>query len=113
MCLRLNAIARFAADMSNAVHRHIVEKRWREEGRLDELVSGNIHAPIFWTQTCPQMERIHQMSVVPDVVPFLHPSLDLRVTYPEYFVRKIEHGESKKRKHELVEAGTYLHPEQV
>ncbi|KIM52354.1 hypothetical protein SCLCIDRAFT_56180, partial [Scleroderma citrinum Foug A] len=84
------------ADMSNAVHRHIIEKRWREEGRLDEL-----------------MERIHQMFVVPDVVPFLHPSLDLRVTYPEHFVRRIDHGDSKKRKHAPVEPGTYLHPEQT
>ncbi|KAL4065768.1 phosphatidylethanolamine-binding protein [Scleroderma yunnanense] len=84
------------ADMSTAVDRHIVERRWREEGRLDEL-----------------MERIHQMFVVPDVVPHLHPSLDLRVTYPEHLVERRHNGESSKRKHALVEPGTYLHPEQT
>ncbi|KAI6153165.1 phosphatidylethanolamine-binding protein [Pisolithus tinctorius] len=82
------------ADMSKAVDRHIVEKRWREEGRLDEL-----------------MERIHQMFVVPDVVPYLRPSLDLRVTYPQ--ARKTSQGHPGKTKHMLVEPGTFLLPEQT
>ncbi|KAN0101061.1 hypothetical protein V8E55_001045 [Tylopilus felleus] len=55
------------ADMSKVVYRHIMEQRWRKEGALDLL-----------------MERIHQMHVVPDVVPDIHPSFDLRVSFPEH-----------------------------
>ncbi|KAI6022597.1 phosphatidylethanolamine-binding protein [Pisolithus marmoratus] len=82
------------ADMCKAVDRHIIEKRWREEGRLDEL-----------------MERIHQMCVVPDVIPYLRPSLDLRVTYPQ--ARKPSQGQPGKTQHMLVEPGTFLLPEQT
>lgn len=82
------------ADMSNAVDRHIIEKRWREEGRLDEL-----------------MERIHQMFIVPDVIPYLHPSLDLRVTYPQ--ARTTSRRQPGKTQHMLVEPGTFLLPEQT
>lgn len=99
--------------MSKPVDRHIIEQRWREEGRLDELVGCNTHPPFVHSVSWLQMERIHQMFVVPDVVPSLHPSVDLRVTYPEYFVGTMQNGESKKRKHALVEPGTYLHPQQV
>ncbi|KAG6332502.1 hypothetical protein ID866_6587 [Astraeus odoratus] len=84
------------ADMSSAVDRHIIERRWREEGRLDEL-----------------MERVHQMFVVPDVVPHLHPSLDVRVTYPEYISGRSHSDSSDKRQHKLVEPGTFLDPEQT
>ncbi|KIK16257.1 hypothetical protein PISMIDRAFT_270492 [Pisolithus microcarpus 441] len=38
-------VDRVAADMSNAVDRHIIEKRWREEGRLDELVGVDCSGP--------------------------------------------------------------------
>ncbi|KAI6128699.1 phosphatidylethanolamine-binding protein [Pisolithus croceorrhizus] len=82
------------ADMSKAVDRHIIEKRWREEGHLDEL-----------------MERIHQMFVVPDVIPYLRPSLDLRVTYPQ--ARRTSQQQPGKTQHMLVEPGTFLLPEQT
>lgn len=48
------------------------------------------------------------MFVVPDVVPHLHPTLDLRIAYPG-FSRRADDG----RKHRLVEPGTFLRPEQV
>jgi large subunit ribosomal protein L35 len=56
-------VANALADMSKASHRHLLEQRWRKEGSLDLL-----------------MERVHQMHVVPDILPELHPSIDLHVT---------------------------------
>jgi len=73
------------------VDRHIIEQRWRKEGALDLL-----------------MERVHQMHVVPDVVPDFHPSFDLRVSFPEH-----KTAESTSRKYEFVEPGVYLLPEQT
>ena len=55
------------------------------------------------------MERIHQMHVVPDVVPDLHPSLDLRVSFPEHQTKVV----STAPKYKFVEPGVYLLPEQV
>ncbi|KAG8873024.1 hypothetical protein FRB97_007073 [Tulasnella sp. 331] len=49
-------------DLSNPVYRHLLEKSWRKDGRLDML-----------------MERIHQMHVIPDVIPTIYPTVDLRV----------------------------------
>ncbi|KAF8837939.1 PEBP-like protein [Paxillus ammoniavirescens] len=80
------------ADLSKAVDRHIIEQRWRKEGALDLL-----------------MERIHQMHVVPDVVPDLHPSFDLRVTFPEHNEKQAP----TKPRYSFVEPGTYLVPEQT
>ncbi|KAF9224623.1 PEBP-like protein [Gyrodon lividus] len=80
------------ADLSKAVDRHIIEQRWRKEGALDLL-----------------MERIHQMHVVPDVVPDFHPSFDLRVTFPEHNEKKTP----TKPKYSFVEPGVYLLPAQT
>jgi large subunit ribosomal protein L35 len=55
------------------------------------------------------MERLHQMHVVPDVVPDLHPSLDLRVSFPEHQTKVA----SMAPKYKFVEPGVYLLPEQV
>ncbi|KZV92052.1 hypothetical protein EXIGLDRAFT_769340, partial [Exidia glandulosa HHB12029] len=52
-------------DFTKPVHRHLVEEKWRKEGRLDLL-----------------MERVYQMHVVPDLLPAFHPNVDLRVEYP-------------------------------
>ncbi|KAG9001949.1 hypothetical protein FRB95_002031 [Tulasnella sp. JGI-2019a] len=49
-------------DLSKPVYRHLLEKTWRKDGQLDKL-----------------MERIHQMHVIPDVIPAIHPTVDLRV----------------------------------
>ncbi|KAH8822516.1 phosphatidylethanolamine-binding protein [Flagelloscypha sp. PMI_526] len=51
-------------DMSIPVHRYLEEQKWRKNGNLDLL-----------------MERVHQMNIVPDVIPVMHPSLDLQVVY--------------------------------
>ncbi|KAF8584930.1 PEBP-like protein [Ramaria rubella] len=47
------------------VYRHLAEQKWRGEGTLDLL-----------------MERLHQMNVIPDLLPTLHPTLDLRIQFP-------------------------------
>ncbi|KAK0245524.1 phosphatidylethanolamine-binding protein [Armillaria nabsnona] len=69
-------------DMRNPAHRHLREQNWRGEGKLDLL-----------------MERIHQMNVIPDVLPSLHPSIDLSIKVrqthlagPTYRSRGIEPG---------------------
>ncbi|EGN94120.1 hypothetical protein SERLA73DRAFT_188707 [Serpula lacrymans var. lacrymans S7.3] len=84
------------ADMSKAVDRHIVEKKWRKEGTLDLL-----------------MERIHQMNVVPDVLPSLHPSFDLRVVFPEAPSTNTTPSSKSGTKYAQVEPGIYLTAEQT
>ncbi|KAG1725580.1 phosphatidylethanolamine-binding protein [Suillus paluster] len=84
------------ADMSKAVDRHLVEQRWRKEGALDLL-----------------MERIHQMQVVPDVLPDIHPSLDLRVTFPKVKSNTGLQVTVSKVVYENVEPGVFLLPEQT
>ena len=59
------------------------------------------------------MERIHQMHVVPDLVPSLHPSLDLRVNFPEAPPENIYRRTRVKRRYEKAEPGAFLLPEQV
>ena len=59
------------------------------------------------------MERIHQMNVVPDLLPSLRPSLDLRLNFPEPPPDDIVRRTRMKRKYEKVEPGVYLLPEQV
>ncbi|KAI0044081.1 PEBP-like protein [Auriscalpium vulgare] len=84
------------ADMNQTVYRHLVEQRWREEGSLSLL-----------------MERIHQMKVIPDVVPDLHPSLDLRLNFPEPPPEDPFKRSRIKRKYLPVEPGVYLLNEQT
>ncbi|KAH7884029.1 phosphatidylethanolamine-binding protein [Phlebopus sp. FC_14] len=79
------------ADLSKPVDRHIIERRWRKEGPLDLL-----------------MERLHQMHIVPDVLAGLHPSLDLRITFPDHHVKT-----DARKKYRHVEPGVYLLPEQT
>ncbi|PFH50713.1 hypothetical protein AMATHDRAFT_60524, partial [Amanita thiersii Skay4041] len=85
-------VANAMVDMTKPVHRHLLEQRWRKEGDLDLL-----------------MERIHQMHVVPDILPEFHPSIDLRLTataLPQEILLK-----SKLDK--AVEPGTFLLPQQT
>ncbi|KAK7041759.1 mitochondrial 54S ribosomal protein YmL35 [Paramarasmius palmivorus] len=56
------AVANAMADMTKRSHRHLAEQRWRSDGKLDLL-----------------MERIHQMNICPDVLPVIHPTVDLDV----------------------------------
>ncbi|EMD41367.1 hypothetical protein CERSUDRAFT_128093 [Gelatoporia subvermispora B] len=83
-------------DMNKSVYRHLVEQRWRKDGALDLL-----------------MERIHQMKVVPDLLPELHPSLDLRINFPEPPPEDVYKRSRVKRKYEKVEPGVFLRPEQT
>ncbi|TFY51800.1 hypothetical protein EVG20_g10831 [Dentipellis fragilis] len=84
------------ADLNKPVYRHLVEKRWREDGALDLL-----------------MERVYQMQVIPDLIPELHPSLDLRVNFPEPPPESLYLRTRVKRKYAAVEPGTYLLNEQT
>lgn len=51
------------------------------------------------------MERVHQMHVVPDVLPDLHPSLDLRITAP---ATKEQLLADPAKRHVEVEPGIFL-----
>ncbi|KAJ8482675.1 hypothetical protein ONZ45_g14871 [Pleurotus djamor] len=79
-------------DMSSPVHRHLMEQKWRKDGDLDLL-----------------MERIHQMKVVPDVLPDLHPSIDLRIAVPS----SREQFRETQKPHASVEPGVFLLPHQT
>lgn len=59
------------------------------------------------------MERIHQMNVVPDLLPSLHPSLDLRINFPEGPPKSVYRRSRMKRRYTHVEPGVFLLPEQV
>lgn len=86
-------VANAMVDMRKPIHRHLIEQRWRKEGRLDLL-----------------MERIHQMKVIPDVLPDLHPSIDLNVTVRTY----VDKFRKTKPIHDVaIEPGTFLSPEQT
>lgn len=53
------------------------------------------------------------MNVVPDLLPSLHPSFDLRVNFPEPPPKSVALRNRKKRKYQKVEPGGFLLPEQV
>ncbi|TFK18802.1 PEBP-like protein [Coprinopsis marcescibilis] len=81
-------VANAMARMEIPSHRHLVEQKWRKDGDLDLL-----------------MERIYQMKVVPDLLPELRPSIDLRLAasvLPTH-VQKVK----------VVEPGAYLVPDQT
>ncbi|CAL1697070.1 unnamed protein product [Somion occarium] len=84
------------ADLNQTVYRHLIEQRWREEGALDLL-----------------MERIYQMNVVPDMLPEMHPSFDLRVNFPEPPPQSTVLRNRTKRKYQKIEPGVFLLPEQT
>jgi large subunit ribosomal protein L35 len=53
------------------------------------------------------------MKVVPDVLPDIHPSLDLRVNFPKIMSNKGSDVTVPKAIYEHVEPGVFLLPEQV
>jgi large subunit ribosomal protein L35 len=97
--------------MSSHVHRHLVEQRWRKEGALSLLVCLFFYLLELRLVTYHrQMERMHQMNVIPDILPDMHPSLDMRVS----FQKPPGHLHAgTKRKHQFVEPGVFLLPKQV
>ncbi|KAI0274001.1 phosphatidylethanolamine-binding protein [Russula aff. rugulosa BPL654] len=84
------------ADMNQKVYRHLIEQRWRNEGALDLL-----------------MERLYQMHVIPDIVPSLQPTIDVRVVFPEAPPKNVVLRARAKRKLAPVEAGVFLLNEQT
>ncbi|CCM06355.1 uncharacterized protein FIBRA_08612 [Fibroporia radiculosa] len=84
------------ADMRKLAYRHLLEQRWREDGPLDLL-----------------MERVHQMNVVPDLLPSLNPTLDLRINFPEPPPKDVYLRSRVKRRYQKVEPGVFLLPEQT
>ncbi|KAJ7440001.1 phosphatidylethanolamine-binding protein, partial [Mycena galericulata] len=95
------SVANAMADLSIPSHRHLVEQRWRKDGDLDLL-----------------MERIHQMHVVPDVLPVLHPSLDLHVAarlMPKHFDALMRRNRFQRRLNTFKDVipGNYLTPQQT
>jgi len=78
------------------VYRYLMEQKWRRMGALDLL-----------------MERVYQMGVVPDLLPAIRPSFDLRVTFPSGPRGSIYRRTRMKRLHADVQPGTYLLPEQT
>ncbi|KAI0258257.1 phosphatidylethanolamine-binding protein [Gloeopeniophorella convolvens] len=85
-----------APDMSQKVYRHLVEQHWRNDGALDLL-----------------MERLYQMHVVPDILPELKPSVDLRVVFPEAPPTNPVLRARVKRRTAPVEAGMFMVNEQT
>lgn len=59
------------------------------------------------------MERVYQMSVVPDLLPAIHPTVDLRVLFDEPPPRSTFLRSRVKRRKLAVEAGSFLLPEQT
>ncbi|KAF8599268.1 PEBP-like protein [Ceratobasidium sp. AG-I] len=60
------AFAQGKYDLSQPIHRHLLEQKWRKQGALDLL-----------------MERVHQMKVIPDLLPVFHPSVDLQLRFSQ------------------------------
>src|SRR6266404_3346461 len=105
-----------SADMSQKVYRHLIEQRWRNEGALDLLVCC-LRLTFSWCYipflTNFQMERLYQMHVIPDILPVLKPTVDLRAVFPEAPPNDAVLRARAKRKTAPVEAGVFLVNEQV
>ena len=59
------------------------------------------------------MERLYQMHVIPDILPSLEPTVDLRVVLPEAPPKDAVLRAREKRKPMPIEAGVFLVNEQV
>ncbi|KAJ4485388.1 phosphatidylethanolamine-binding protein [Lentinula aciculospora] len=90
-------VANAQLDPWNHAHLHLAEQRWRGQGALDLL-----------------MERLHQMYVVPDLLPGIHPSLDLHVTVPYPLNKQFKRSMKSGGKSIVgVEPGSFLSPTQT
>ncbi|KIK67118.1 hypothetical protein GYMLUDRAFT_851474 [Collybiopsis luxurians FD-317 M1] len=90
-------VANAQFDPTIPAHRHLAEQRWRGEGALDLL-----------------MERLHQMHIIPDLLPGIHPSLDLHVTVPYPLHKQFKRSVKSGGKSTLgVEPGSFLSPTQT
>jgi large subunit ribosomal protein L35 len=59
------------------------------------------------------MERLYQMHVIPDILPILQPTADLRVVFPEAPPKNLVLRARAKRRTVPIEAGVFLVNEQV
>lgn len=59
------------------------------------------------------MERLYQMHVIPDIVPSLQPTIDVRAVFPEAPPKNVVLRARAKRNLAPVEAGVFLANEQV
>jgi large subunit ribosomal protein L35 len=59
------------------------------------------------------MERLYQMHVIPDILPSLQPTVDLRVVFPEAPPKNVVLRARAKRETVSIEAGVFLVNEQV
>ncbi|KAF8508468.1 phosphatidylethanolamine-binding protein [Gautieria morchelliformis] len=76
------------------VYRHLAEQQWRHDGPLDLL-----------------MERLHQMHIIPDLLPALHPDMDLRVQFPDparLRGPRTAHDRAREKAYAAVEPGRFL-----
>ncbi|SCV73371.1 BQ2448_7297 [Microbotryum intermedium] len=62
-------------DPTKAIYRHLAEKRWRTEGALAIL-----------------MQRVTQMSLVPDVLPEFDPVLDVQISVADHSKEPLQPG---------------------
>ena len=74
-----NAHPSIAGDMSKAVFRYLAESEWRKEGRLGTLVCSCPISCCLLLNDLPQMQRVTQMDIVPDVLPRIDPDVDLQI----------------------------------
>lgn len=93
--------------MAKAVEVHIIEHPRIKKSALDLLVCTSFEiTPTNLNSLFPLMKRIHQMHVVPEVVPDLDPSFDFRVSFPDHQIEVV----SMVAKYKFVEAGVCLLP---
>lgn len=59
------------------------------------------------------MERLYQMHVIPDILPILRPTVDLRVVFPQAPPKNVVLRARAKRRTLPIEAGIFLENEQV
>lgn len=63
--------------------------------------------------TRSQMERLYQMNIVPDLLPALHPTVDLRVQFPYLGPRTAHQRAREKGGFSTIEPGSFLTAAQV
>ncbi|KZT61776.1 PEBP-like protein [Calocera cornea HHB12733] len=90
-------------DLALPIYRHLTEHKWRHEGALDLL-----------------METLWQMNVIPDLLPWVDPTVDMRLRFPappgqaSQATQPAESSETRESSPpEPVKPGTFLLPSQT
>ena len=87
-----------------------METTWGTGSSCESILSSDFECKL---NCYVQMERIYQMNVVPDILPEMHPSFDLRLSFPEPPPRNTLLRTRTARRYLPVEPGVFLLPEQV